>query len=360
MDRRAADDVHPEPSVITVEPDRLRYDIEIPQLSRVLHRSATELVSLRPEDVPARAIPLAEEMRSETVDYTGRDLRTREIVERAEYEFPTADEPGPVVAWFADTLARETRVVGQFALLAALVKGYLERRAFGGPVDVGDPLVLQALREPAARETVLQVLATPSTSALSPQGRLPRNRSRCCCRAQGRSCGVGRPSPRRGRCSRRSRATAVWRCASAGSSTDATTSTPLPSSLVKSGSRWSTAGNAVGSPYYYPDFALRLTSGECMIVETKGRVDVDVPRKDERASRWADDASASSGVRWSYLRVDEELFERHAGELRAMHQLVELVELVYEARREDYLRSLPTPRRRTPEEIVSMMNAISE
>lgn len=50
-------------------------------------------------------------------------------------------------------------MVGQFALLAALVKGYLERRAFGGPGEIADPVVLQALREPAARETVLRVLA---------------------------------------------------------------------------------------------------------------------------------------------------------------------------------------------------------
>ncbi|MGI9064081.1 MAG: DEAD/DEAH box helicase, partial [Pseudonocardiaceae bacterium] len=54
VERRAAADVHPDASVIAVEPHRMGYDIEIPQLSRVLHRSAAELVSLRPEDVPAR------------------------------------------------------------------------------------------------------------------------------------------------------------------------------------------------------------------------------------------------------------------------------------------------------------------
>ncbi|MGH3783208.1 MAG: hypothetical protein ACRDRO_21930, partial [Pseudonocardiaceae bacterium] len=159
VERRAAADVHPEASVIAVEPDRLQYDIEIPQLSRVLHRSAAALVSLRPEDLPARRIPLAEELRSEIVDYTGRDLRSGQITDRAQYEFPVADRPEPIIAWFANELARETRVVGQFALLAALVKGYLERHAFRGPVDITDPMVLQALREPAAREIVLQVLA---------------------------------------------------------------------------------------------------------------------------------------------------------------------------------------------------------
>ena len=94
-----------------------------------------------------------------------------------------------------------------------------------------------------------------------------------------------------------------------------------------------------------------------MIVETKGLVDIDVPRKDARAVLWASDASAMSGVRWSYLRVDEDLFDRQVAELRTVRQLVALV---FEARREDYLQSLPAPRRRTPEEIIELMDEISE
>lgn len=94
-----------------------------------------------------------------------------------------------------------------------------------------------------------------------------------------------------------------------------------------------------------------------MIVETKGIVDVDVPRKDARALLWASDASATSGVRWSYLRVDEALFDRHAAQLQTVRQLVALV---FEARRQDYLQSLPAPRRRTPEEIIALMDEISK
>jgi hypothetical protein len=102
---------------------------------------------------------------------------------------------------------------------------------------------------------------------------------------------------------------------------------------------------------------VRLADGGCMIVETKGLVDVDVPRKDARALLWASDASATSGVRWSYLRVDEALFDRHAAELGTVRQLVDLV---FEVRRQDYLQSLPAPRRRTREEVIALMDEISE
>ncbi|MGI9003150.1 MAG: DEAD/DEAH box helicase [Pseudonocardia sp.] len=43
VDRRKAEDVHPDTIVIAVEPDRLDRDIEIPQLTRILTRDAAEL-----------------------------------------------------------------------------------------------------------------------------------------------------------------------------------------------------------------------------------------------------------------------------------------------------------------------------
>jgi type III restriction enzyme len=38
--------------------------------------------------------------------------------------------------------------------------------------------------------------------------------------------------------------------------------------------------------YYHPDFVVRLTDDTCLIVETKGREDLDVALKDRRARRW--------------------------------------------------------------------------
>ncbi len=357
VERRAADDVHPEASVIVVEPHRLRYDIEIPQLSRVLHRSAAELVSLRPEHVPARQIPLADELRSETVDYTGRDLRTGRIIDRAQYEFPTADHPEPVIAWFAHELGRETRVVGQFAVLAALVKGYLGRRAFGGPVDVGDPLVLQALREPAARETVLQALAhavnertlAAGTATTEPKPLLLSGT---------------RPFLWSGRTATVEKSVFSTQPCDSGLEErfceflDRCSDVEAFAKLARE-VRFSLEYRGEGGrlAYYYPDFAVRLAGGQHMIMETKGLVDVDVRRKDERALRWANDASATSGVRWSYLRVDENLFDRHVTALQTVRQLIDLV---FESRRQEYLQSLPTPRRRSREEILAVMDAISD
>jgi type III restriction enzyme len=87
--------------------------------------------------------------------------------------------------------------------------------------------------------------------------------------------------------------------------------------------------------YYYPDFVARDTDGLHVLVETKGRTDIDVPEKDRRAVQWAVDATLATGVRWSYARVDQDLLERHAGQLRSLEALVHLVR----ARRREEFRS---------------------
>jgi type III restriction enzyme len=112
--------------------------------------------------------------------------------------------------------------------------------------------------------------------------------------------------------------------------------------------------------YYYPDFVVRLEDGQHLLVETKGLADLDVPHKDERAARWAVDASVASGTRWTYLRVDEGPFRQHETSLRTA---AELVDLVHARRREIALRGLEEPsaaRGRTREQALALQRAMSE
>jgi len=357
VDRRDADDVHPEVTVITVQPDRMSHDIEIPQLTRVLSRDSAELRSLRPADVPARLIPLADELRNSDIDYTGRDLLTGVVVERATYPTPVADQPGPVIAWFAGELARETRLTGQFAVLAPLVRGYIEERSFGGPVDVADPLVLQALREPAAQEVVLGALR----HAVEERVLIARTAE-----SEPKPLLLSRTRP------------FLWSRDTAGAAKSIFSAQPCDSGLevrfcafldrcgdVESFAklardvRFSLEYRAEAGrlAYYYPDFVVRRTDGAHVVIETKGLVDQDVPHKDERAAAWAVDATVASGVRWSYLRVDQELFDQQeplVGSLR------ELTDVVFESRRQSYLRERRAPRPRSREEAFALMDRVRE
>src|SRR5690606_22720011 len=66
---------------------------------------------------------------------------------------------------------------------------------------------------------------------------------------------------------------------------------------------------------YVPDFLVRTEDGGVWVVETKGRAEIDLPRKMARLRRWCFDSSdacdAAGGAGYVFVYVDEEGFERN-------------------------------------------------
>lgn len=71
--------------------------------------------------------------------------------------------------------------------------------------------------------------------------------------------------------------------------------------------------NADGSiAYYYPDFFVKLSEEKIYIVETKGREDLDDPKKIARLAQWCVDANAlQKKVRYEMLYVTQEEWEKY-------------------------------------------------
>jgi type III restriction enzyme len=62
---------------------------------------------------------------------------------------------------------------------------------------------------------------------------------------------------------------------------------------------------------YFPDFIIKRTPKEIWIVETKGREDLDDPRKWERLKDWVADAtSRGDGVAYKAMFVHEEEWKK--------------------------------------------------
>ena len=61
---------------------------------------------------------------------------------------------------------------------------------------------------------------------------------------------------------------------------------------------------------YEPDFVAHTINGAHWLLETKGREDADVARKDERAEKWCADVTALTGQTWRYLKVPDKEFKR--------------------------------------------------
>jgi type III restriction enzyme len=73
-------------------------------------------------------------------------------------------------------------------------------------------------------------------------------------------------------------------------------------------------------PGYYPDFILETNDEEFFVIETKGRIDIDVEAKDERAKGWCEDATRLTGNKWMFTRINQEEFERHR--FRSVKELI--------------------------------------
>ncbi len=73
---------------------------------------------------------------------------------------------------------------------------------------------------------------------------------------------------------------------------------------------------------YYPDFVVKLTNGRVVVVETKGREDLDVPLKMQRLSQGCEDVNrVSPEVNYDFVYVDQENFDVYRPE--TFQQLLE-------------------------------------
>jgi len=63
---------------------------------------------------------------------------------------------------------------------------------------------------------------------------------------------------------------------------------------------------------YYPDFIVKKSEKETVIIETKGLEDLDVPLKMERLKQWCEDINkAQSEIIYDYVFVDEKSFNEY-------------------------------------------------
>ncbi|MDM8544428.1 hypothetical protein QUF90_25410 [Desulfococcaceae bacterium HSG9] len=63
---------------------------------------------------------------------------------------------------------------------------------------------------------------------------------------------------------------------------------------------------------YYPDFLVKLSKGKVIVVETKGREDLDSPPKMARLKQWCEDINAAqlSEIAYDFVFVDDVDFEK--------------------------------------------------
>ena len=355
---RDVDGISPTVEIIAADPARLMFDIEVPQIPRRLHRAPSALRDLALGDLALLHVPVLEDAPEQVVDYRGRDLRSGETVDTGSYPIPRADDPSAVLAWYINETQRLCRLTGQFATLAPLVRTYIEDRVFERAVDLDDLRVLHALAQPATQVLVIGALrsavdqATLQTAEGAPASDL-----------KARLLSSTKPFLWSGEMATATKSVFARQACDSGLEVlfvgfldrcaDVAAFAKLaPAMRVSMEYR----GEHGGLAFYFPDFAVRDVEGDHYLVETKGLVDVAVAAKDQRAAQWCLDATMATGVRWSYLRVDEHLFNRHAASVK---DFADLAAAVHAVRRTERLQALGAPQPLSRDDVVDLMRSVA-
>lgn len=301
----------PEITTVLVDPTKLEYDIDIPVLTPALTTKVPDLSSVDVSALRKGQLSLQREFGDDPIEYTGRDMLTREVVEEAEFEreFP-ADRAGYLNV-LARLVLRECRLANLadgFAKLAPLMRQYIEERMFTEPVSMEERHVMVRLNTGDAKRTLFDVFvgAVRELAIVEQDVRPTGERIR-----------VSKTDP----------------FPTTRTTVDAEKTVfnhvPCDSELEEHFARWldtrakdvlafaknepavhfnvpyiSVAG---GLRYYRPDFIVR-TPQAMYVVETKGLETTEVPRKDQRMAAWCKSATELTGDDWRYVKVPDAIF----------------------------------------------------
>ena len=305
------DNAGPKFKPIYVDKSKLEYDIEVPILSPALTTSTTGLETFGLNDIEPRQVspPQPFLMKEDKFGYKGVEMLTLRVVEQQEIERDFPADPVGYVSVMCNLIEKECHLTGQFHNLAGLVKSYIETVLFGTPVNMEEDYVLVRLNKPDAKAAIFEAFVEAIRErTIQPQQVRPTGEVMHFSSTPGyewsRPVHPGQKT--------------VFNLVACDNEFEA----DFASFLDRASDVAAYAKNNLHTyfsldyqnsegaiRYYYPDFIVRTVTGENCLVETKGVEDIEVERKDARATQWCQDASATTGSAWQYVKVPYELFQ---------------------------------------------------
>ena len=301
--------------IITIMPvdEKKAADIGIPELTPTLVRKkslAEEIASLDVMSLRCNPLPFREEdAKTTTFIYEGRDILTDELLLQREYTIPPAQTAQEVIGYYARRVASNVKLPSQFAALVPKLREFFEKKAFGKEVNLEDPAVIKAMSTNLASYVVTKeferalrdlVIEDKTPELLTPK----------------RMLSTTPPFPYSRKIFEAKKSVfnyvacdneleyAFGRFLEGAENVEAFAK--LPEQFGFSIEYPDSLSNIRN---YYPDFIARTKDGTHWIIETKGREDIEVKRKDQAAQRWCENASALTDESWKYLKVPQKEFE---------------------------------------------------
>jgi type III restriction enzyme len=295
-------------TTIFVDETKLNKDIEIPILSpRILIREFN-LDEMEIDNLPFLNIPLENKVLE--MEYVAVDmLKGLEVIKR-KWDLPVPQDSKSVIAYYTDQILKQLKIGGAFASFYPVVKKYVVEKLFTERVDIDDPRVLYKLSSPEVQEQLIKLFVNAFKDMTF----------------------IEREPDRKDTIKLSDTLPFVWQkfvypanksifnyvpCDNdfevdfakfLDRAEDVVSFSKIVSKIGFFVEYRDSAGNL---RLYYPDFVVLDDKDKHLIIETKGREDVDVEHKDKRIGLWCEDATNLMESKWSFVRVDQEDFERY-------------------------------------------------
>ena len=295
-------------------------DIAIPRLSRRFQREYKNLETLDAATLQSERLPLRSFTPEETREIVFKTMLDGEAHHTVSLDGAETGDGRSVIAFFARQLLKDLRLVGGYDILYRQVKSFVREQLFEGPpVDIDDPVVLRNLSESVAAKRVFDTFKA-AINALTVQD---SGSSRIEDFIRLRDVRPFRTQAREWLPAKRSIFNRIVGEANAGGLElrfaafldRAPGVTSFAKNYLAVGFKLDYVKGDGDLSTYTPDFIVKDDSGDVWIVETKGREELDLPRKMARLAQWCDDATATSrairGPAYQFIYVDQEGFDRH-------------------------------------------------
>lgn len=314
-------DVMPKMTTIFVDEKKAnKFNITIPILSPRIERKELDLSKVGFDKMKKGNFELQNKVLK--TKYIAEDMLTKAVVVERQWDLPVPQDSNSVLSYYTHKILKEIRLpdTTNFPILYPFIKKYVSKRMFKQEVKLEDPRVLFVLSEPASEEFLINMFSKELKKIsikqqepkvldnLELKDTKPFVWSRQVYPAE-KSVLNYQPCENNFE---------VDFCKFLDKVKDIKKFFKIPERKIGVYVEYLSSADVIKQ--YYPDYIIETDKGEFYFVETKGLVDIDVPRKDERAKKWCEDLTKLTGKKWSFIRVNQQLFESH--DFKTFNELV--------------------------------------